>query len=183
MVSLGEYPPTQVAPAVALDFLLEALPHAGSRVGVKLGHFYTVVGVESVMAPENFFYSHSYTMQYGEPFTHTGIRFSYQPTDNLLLDAAAVTGSQFAGWDGVFDHSLENWAFVGGGTWTSDSGELNFYSLVAQHDLTPQLHATLQPDHGWISGDGQTTRWPGPVPFLRSGGGAVARPTRRMVPR
>ncbi|UQN10967.1 porin [Methylococcus capsulatus] len=164
---------------------LEALVPVGRGLAVKLGHFYTVVGVESVMAPENFFYSHSYAMQYGEPFTHTGIRFSYQPTDNLLLDAAAVTGSQFAGWDGVFDHSLENWAFVGGGTWTSDSGEtslsingsngtvttvprgeLGFYSLVAQHDLTLRLHAILQHDHGWISGDGKTSSWYGLVQYL-----------------
>ncbi len=45
----------------------------GSGVSVKVGHFYTPLGYESVQAPENFFYSHSYNFQYGGPFTHTGV--------------------------------------------------------------------------------------------------------------
>ena len=45
----------------------------GSGLDVKLGHFYTILGYESVRAPENFFYSHSYTFQYGKPITHTGV--------------------------------------------------------------------------------------------------------------
>jgi len=39
---------------------------------VKWGHFYTIIGYEVVPVIGNFFYSHAYTMQYGEPFTHTG---------------------------------------------------------------------------------------------------------------
>ena len=40
---------------------------------MKLGHFYSILGYESVTAPDNFFYSHSYLFQYGEPFTFTGL--------------------------------------------------------------------------------------------------------------
>ena len=40
---------------------------------IKLGHFYTPIGYEVVPANGNFFYTHAYTMQYGEPFTHTGV--------------------------------------------------------------------------------------------------------------
>jgi hypothetical protein len=40
---------------------------------VKLGHFYTPVGYEVVTSPDNFFVTKPYTMQYGEPFTHTGV--------------------------------------------------------------------------------------------------------------
>ena len=39
---------------------------------MKFGHFYSGFGYESVAAPENFFYSHSYMFQYGEPKTYTG---------------------------------------------------------------------------------------------------------------
>ncbi len=52
-------------------------------INVKVGHFYSTIGYESVMAPENFFYSHSYAMQYGEPFTHTGVLSSFSFTNNL----------------------------------------------------------------------------------------------------
>jgi hypothetical protein len=44
----------------------------GKGLSVKVGHFYTLLGYEVVTAPDNFFYSHSYSMQYGEPFTHWG---------------------------------------------------------------------------------------------------------------
>ena len=47
---------------------------AYNRLTVRLGHFYTIIGYEVVTAPDNFFSSHAYTMQYGEPFTHTGGR-------------------------------------------------------------------------------------------------------------
>ena len=40
---------------------------------VKVGHFYTIIGWEVVTAPDNFFYSHAYTMYNSEPFTHTGV--------------------------------------------------------------------------------------------------------------
>ena len=39
---------------------------------VKVGHFYTPIGYEVVQVPQNFFYSHSYSHTFGEPFTHTG---------------------------------------------------------------------------------------------------------------
>ncbi|MBC7352108.1 MAG: outer membrane beta-barrel protein, partial [Thermogutta sp.] len=40
------------------------------------GHFYTPVGYEAVPVTQNFFYSHSYSHQYGQPFTNTGLLLS-----------------------------------------------------------------------------------------------------------
>ena len=54
----------------------------GNGLNVKIGHFYTPIGYESVPAPNNFFYSHAYTMQYGEPFTHTGALGNYTVNKN-----------------------------------------------------------------------------------------------------
>ncbi|HEY2147635.1 MAG TPA: outer membrane beta-barrel protein, partial [Pirellulales bacterium] len=45
----------------------------GTDTKIKWRHFFTIIGYEVVPAIGNFFYSHSYTMQYGEPFTHTGM--------------------------------------------------------------------------------------------------------------
>ena len=46
-------------------------------VSVKVGHFYTLLGYEVVTAPDNFFYSHAFTMYNSEAFTHTGALATY----------------------------------------------------------------------------------------------------------
>lgn len=157
-------------------FLGTAIPQAyleifapfGNGITAKIGHFYTIIGYEVVTAPDNFFYSHAYTMQYGEPFTHTGILFSYTINDNFSVTGGGVTGSEFGGWDGGFDRGMNNWNFLGGATWTSDDKATSFnasgtagdtsasnsnawsmYSLVAKHDFMEDLHFVLQHDHGF----------------------------------
>ncbi len=66
-------------------------------LGVKFGHFYTLIGYEVVPAVGNFFYSHAYTMQYGEPFTHTGILGNWSPNDQLNIVAGITNG--WDNWD------------------------------------------------------------------------------------
>ena len=44
---------------------------------VTVGHFFTILGYEVVPAPDNFFYSHAFTMYLAEPFTHTGLLAEY----------------------------------------------------------------------------------------------------------
>ncbi|NJD08631.1 MAG: porin [Methylococcaceae bacterium] len=166
----------------------EVFAPIGRGLTIKAGHFYTIIGNEVVTAPDNFFYSHAYTMQYGEPFTHTGVLLSYPVTDNFTLTGGGVTGSEFGGgWDGAWDKNLGTWAFLGGGTWTSDdkgtsvtlnatSGEINehdhnnwsLYSLVAKHDIIEGLHYTFQHDHGWVSKilGGQDAEWYGINQYL-----------------
>jgi hypothetical protein len=65
---------------------------------VKVGHFYTIIGYEVVPAIGNFFYTHAYTMQYGEPFTHTGILDTYKANDQLTLYGGITNG-----WDNFSD--------------------------------------------------------------------------------
>ena len=59
-------------------------------------------------------------MQYGEPFTHTGVLATYAANSNWTVMGGAVTGSSTGGWDGNWDRDLGNWAWLGGVTWTSD---------------------------------------------------------------
>jgi hypothetical protein len=163
---------------------LEGVVPVGNGITAKLGHFYTIIGNESVMAPDNFFYSHTYLMQYGEPFTQTGLLASYSPTENLTINAGTVTGSIIGGWDGVFDHNLEQWGFLGGVTWTNNQtsftanathgvqdqkiGDWNLYSLVLHHDFFEDLHFTLQHDYGWADNavNNQAAQWYGLAPYL-----------------
>ncbi|HEY8219713.1 MAG TPA: outer membrane beta-barrel protein, partial [Methylobacter sp.] len=81
----------------------EAYAPIGNGLNIKAGHFYTPIGYETVPAPDNFFYTHAYTMQYGEPFTHTGVMGNYTVDKNWAVMGGAVTGSATGGWDGGWD--------------------------------------------------------------------------------
>ncbi len=89
-----------------------AIPQLYGEVGygdlsVKFGHFYTIIGYEVVQATGNFFYSHAYTFNFSEPFTHTGALATYQAADNLT-----VWGGYSLGWDSGFDDNGD--AYLGG---------------------------------------------------------------------
>ena len=166
------------------QLFLEGVIPVGNGLTAKLGHFYTILGNESVMAPDNFFYSHSYLMQYGEPFTQTGLLLSYAPTEFLSVNAGATTGSIIGGWDGAFDHNLEQWGFLGGftiadgetsfsanathGVQDTNNGDWNLYSLVLHRDITESVHFTLQHDYGWAEKavNDQTAEWYGLASYL-----------------
>jgi len=81
---------------------LEAYVPVGNGLNIKTGHFYTPLGYETVPAPENFFYTHAYILNSGEPFTHTGFLGSYTINPNWFVQAGATTGSATGGWDGGF---------------------------------------------------------------------------------
>lgn len=86
-----------------------AMPQAYFEVGygdlsVKLGHFYTNIGWEVVGAPDNFFYSHAYTMYNSEPFTHTGVLATLAASDDVTF-----MGGYTMGWDSGFDDNGDSW--------------------------------------------------------------------------
>ena len=62
---------------------------------IRMGHFYTNLGSESIMATENFFYTLSMAKIYGRPQTHTGI----VATTSILDDAIGFTAGVTRGWD------------------------------------------------------------------------------------
>lgn len=150
---------------------LEMYVPIGNGLNVKVGHFYTPIGYETVPAPDNFFYSHAYTMQFGEPFTHTGVMANYAVNSNWSFMAGVVSGSETGGWDGNFDAQLGNWAGLMGATFTADNGtsinisgthgstsetndaDWGMYSIVLKHNITEKTHLVLQHDHGFADGN------------------------------
>ncbi len=141
---------------------------AYNNLSVKLGHFYSIVGYESVMAPENFFYSHSYATVYGEPFTHTGMLANWDATDRLSL-----TFGFDRGWDRFNPNpDGDQLTYFGGLNWTNKAtgtsvtlsltggqetanpfipfvkGNRWFYSLVLEQQLTERLTYVLHHDCG-----------------------------------
>jgi hypothetical protein len=157
-----------------------ALPQFYAEIGyndlsVKLGHFYTVIGYEVVPATGNFFYTHAYTMQYGEPFTHTGALATYKYSDSTTLVGGIVNG-----WDN-FDREVDTGAALFGFAWADeDAGrslawnmilspnETNFYgaqtnrnmySLVFQQTwgCDDEWQYVFQHDYGWQHNGNPTT--------------------------
>lgn len=166
------------------QFYAEVFAPVGNGITAKIGHFYTIIGNEVVTSPDNFFYSHAYTMQYAEPFTHTGVLFETPITNNFSLTAGAVLG-----WDN-FGDDTDIWNFLGGINWTSDDEATSIaiaavqgvvsearpnddrwvYSVVISHDITDRLHYLIQHDHGReegaIAGSSRDAEWYGINQYL-----------------
>ncbi|WP_292966542.1 porin [Nitrosomonas sp.] len=105
----------------------------GNGVSLTIGHFYTLIGYESVMSPNNFFFSHAYTMRYGEPFTHMGMLLSYPVNSNLTVKSGVVTG-----WDSLSRH-IPN--YLGSVNYVTDDGKTNLaVALITGDARTTELH-------------------------------------------
>ncbi|MCA9109965.1 MAG: porin [Planctomycetaceae bacterium] len=124
---------------------------------VKVGHFYTLLGYEVVTAPDNFFFSHAFTMYNSEAFTHTGVLGTYSASDNVT-----VYGGWTAGWDTGFDQFQDGSSFLGGFsvglgedvtfTYITTAGDFGAigtgysHSIVVDVALTDNLNYVFQSD-------------------------------------
>lgn len=131
---------------------------ATENVSIKIGHFFTLVGYEVVTAPDNFFYSHAYTMYNSEPFTHTGVLGTINMSDNVTVYAGWT-----AGWDTGFDQFGDGSSFLGGlGLQLTDNTALTYittfgdfgargdqgysHSIVFDTQLTDNINYVFQSD-------------------------------------
>ncbi|MES2569549.1 MAG: outer membrane beta-barrel protein [Verrucomicrobiota bacterium] len=64
---------------------------------LKVGQFVTLLGNEVVTAPGNFFYTHTYSSNFGLPFKHVGALSTFHATPWLDLHAGFTRGIN-AGW-------------------------------------------------------------------------------------
>ena len=116
-----------------------AMPQAYGDIAIndltiRAGRFYAPVGYESVMSPQNFFYSHSYTFQYGEPFTLTGIEGIYKLNDRLSVMAGAHQG-----WDVVTDSQAQPGMLMGM-TWNINEKNDLAWTLVTGNEPNNQIN-------------------------------------------
>lgn len=132
----------------------------GNGLTTYIGHFYTIIGKEMITAPDNFFFSHAYTMQYSEPFTHTGILSKYPLNDNLIITAGVVTGwdsflKQPVNFLGNFKYEPDDKRFsvvlslvTGPASRDNRHSNRSMYSFVFNYNLTDKFHYTLEHDFG-----------------------------------
>ena len=140
---------------------------------VRMGKFFTILGHEGPAAPDNFFYSHAYTMQYGEPFTHMGMLVSRR-FGQWLINAGFHRGNdQFDDTDGLNAlNLLAGFGYTTSGDWakfeyafsSSENGpDVPSYnhSLVNTIRVTKKLDYVLQGDYGeiWNQNLRRTAKW------------------------
>ncbi|HID76832.1 MAG TPA: porin [Planctomycetaceae bacterium] len=145
----------------------------------RIGHFLSPLGYEGVPAVGNFFYSHAYTHQYGEPFTHTGFllmcdfgRLSFsagmhrgndQFDDTDGLNALGYLGT--VGWTNAADDISVNFGISA--TEDGPGVETVIYTLVSIFDLTDRFTWVIQHDYGSTATYGRgRARWYGLNQYL-----------------
>lgn len=159
---------------------VEVFAPIGNGLSAKLGHFYTIIGYESVPSPPNFFSSHTYSFK-SSPFTTTGALFSYALNEQWSVNLGAVTGAD------NFDRDFGAWSQMSGLTWTNadagttvsfsimqgdvyknQSSQLVYYSAILQQHLG-KWHYVLQHDRGTQQNaiaQGQNADWYSIVQYL-----------------
>ncbi len=160
-------------------------------VEMKAGKFVTLLGAEVIEAPYNYNISRSFLFGYAIPFTHTGVLFSHQFTDQVGLTAGIVNG-----FDNVVDNNngksflgslaLEpfdglSWSFngiVGDEQTDNDHSTRGVFDTVLTYSPRDHLEFNFNYDYG-KEGDaglnGQNATWQG-FSGIVSIGGAMFNP-------
>ncbi|MGZ5560816.1 MAG: porin [Methylobacter sp.] len=171
-----------------LRFYDIALPQAyveifapiGNGLSGKFGHFYTIIGYESVASPQNFFTSHTYSFK-SSPFTTTGALLSYALNEQWSVNFGAVTGADnFARDLGAISHmsgliwtnaktgTTVSFSVMQGDVYKNQNSELVYYSAIAQQNLGKWRYV-LQHDRGTQQNaiaPGQNAEWYSIVQYL-----------------
>ena len=149
-------------------------------ISAKIGHFYTIIGYESVPSSLNFFSSHTYSFK-SSPFTTTGTLFNYAINDEWSINTGAVTGAD------NFDRDFGAWSEMSSVTWThpqtgttasfsilsgdvylKQRSQLIYYSAILQQTLGA-IHYVIQHDLGSqqnVLSENQTANWYSIVQYL-----------------
>jgi len=152
---------------------VEVFAPIGNGLSGKFGHFYTIIGYESVPSPLNFFSSHSYSFK-SSPCTTTGALFSYALNEQWGLNFGAVTGadnfnrdlgawSQMSGltWTNAKTGTTASFSIMSGDVYENQSSQLVYYSAILQQNLE-KWHFVLQHDRGTQQNaiaQGQNAEW------------------------
>ncbi len=167
-----------------VQFYAEAyFPTVFRGLDLKLGRFYAQYGVQSIEAPNNALFSHTYTFL-DNPFTQTGLLATMTLTDAWTVQAGVVNGQD------VFNSPGMEPEFIGSVKWTSpdqrDSATLstilcsgrfrqrynlnnaNIFDLVYTHKVDSRLTYTAEGLTGFETNvpDVGTARWFGVVNYL-----------------
>ena len=158
---------------------LEVFAPVGNGLNGKFGHFYTIIGYESVPSALNFFSSHTYSFK-SSPFTTTGALFNYTINDQWNVNLGAITGpdnfnrdigawSQMSGinWANAETGTALSFSIMQGDVYQNRPSNLVYYSAIFQQTLG-KWHYVLQHDRGTQdhAANSQTAVWYSVVQYL-----------------
>lgn len=135
-----------------------AFPQAYMSLGNKtlnlqVGHFYSIVGYEGVMSPDNFFYSKSYSYQFAGPFTHWGTQLNWQPSKSWSVQAGLHNG-----WDAL-DRVSDSVGFIGKVRYDSQStGRWTSFAITTGNEFNDAAGVAQEPGftnrtrYSWLVG-------------------------------
>jgi hypothetical protein len=105
------------------------------------------------MAPDNFFYSKSYSYQFAGPFTHWGGQVNWSPNNNWTVQMGLHNG-----WD-AFDRVDDEVGFVGKVRYdSSSSGAWTSFAAVSGKEFNNSAGLAITPDftnrtrYSWLVG-------------------------------
>jgi len=78
-----------------------------NKLSAKMGKYATLLGAEVIEAKDNANFSRSFMFGFAIPFTHTGVRFTYAPTDMIQMNLGLVNGWDTLGNDDNGTPSIE----------------------------------------------------------------------------
>jgi hypothetical protein len=107
-----------------LAFPQAFISYGTERANLQVGHFYSVVGYEGLMAPDNFFYSKAYSYQFAGPFTHWGAQGNVKVGDRWNVNLGLTNG-----WDAL-DRVSDDVGFVGKARYDNPNGRWASFALV-----------------------------------------------------
>jgi len=117
-----------------------------------MGHFLSPLEWESYMAPENFFYSHSYAFMYGVPGTFTGGMLTWDFSDQAQVFAGMHRGGdQFDDTDGL--NALN---FLAGASWISEDERTYMEFAIDAEEMGPGDAVTMM---AWSLSQKLGRRW------------------------
>ncbi len=125
-------------------FYQAALPQfyfdvAYNKLTLRMGKFWTLIGYEVVPAVGNFFYSHAYTHQYCEPYTHLGMLLIYKLNEHWTFTNGLHRGNdQFDDTDGL--NAVD---YLGGITWTGLDGRVSISFAISATEQGPDIQQTV----------------------------------------
>ncbi len=134
-------------------------------LSLKLGHFYGIIGYESLMATSNFFYSQNYCVRYIEDTAYTGGMFTWKKSEELSIYLGGVNGQD------RFDGQSDTLAVVTGFDWAPKGkkyllhaaiqtagtepgvlpvqGVRTYTDTYLTYNLTDKYQFVTQFDYGW----------------------------------
>jgi hypothetical protein len=168
------------------------LAPAGKGLQIDAGVFATPHGIEVIEAKDDMNYSRGLLFSLAIPYYHSGVRFTYAPTDKVSLMGAVVNG-----WNNIVDNNTgktlhgsvtikpiaalsitENWM---GGPEQPDNND-NFRHLsdtLATYTYNPKLSLAAEYDYGHEKLPTGSVHWSGFAGFAKY----QATPTVAVSPR